>query len=57
MMLSCQRGKSAISSEEYRRMQAAFLTMAQQSDLPNAQARWHALVPVSQQTFPQGPAG
>jgi hypothetical protein len=43
MMFPCQRGKSAISSDEYRRLEAAFITMAEQSDLPNAQARWHAL--------------
>jgi hypothetical protein len=43
MMLSCQRGKSAISSDEYRRLEAAFLTMAEQSDFPNAQPRWHAV--------------
>ena len=58
-MFSCQHGKSAIGSDEYRRMQAAFLTMAQQSGLPNAQpagSRWRQLVPVSQRTYPLGPA-
>jgi hypothetical protein len=43
MMFSCQHGKSALSSDEYRRLQGAFLATAQQSDLPNAQARWLAL--------------
>ena len=41
-MFSCQHGKSALSSDEYRRLHGAFLAMAQQSDLPNAQARWLA---------------
>jgi hypothetical protein len=44
-MFACQHAiKSApMGSDEYRRLRAAFLTMAQQSDLPNVQARWLAL--------------
>ena len=32
-----------MGSDEYRRLCAAFLTMAQHSDLPNVQTRWLAL--------------
>ena len=44
-MFACQHPiKSApMGSDEYRRLRAAFLTMAQQSDLPNVQTRWLAL--------------